>query len=183
MNTVDIPSGVIPAIRKMKDFDHVLKTSHETVIFLETRLDQLKSLVEYTKRSNKQALVHFDLIQGLKADEYGMEFLIREVKPDGILSTRGNIISLAKKHHLLSIQRLFLIDSSALEHNLQLIKRLKPDCIEVLPGIIPSMIQEIHAETKLPVIAGGLIKEESDIEQAIKAGAVAVTTSNPKLWN
>lgn len=45
------------------------------------------------------------------------------------------------------------------------------------------MIQEIHAETKLPVIAGGLIKEESDIEQAIKAGAVAVTTSNPKLWN
>ncbi|PAV27763.1 glycerol-3-phosphate responsive antiterminator GlpP [Virgibacillus profundi] len=180
---MNIPTGVLPAIRKMKDFERALETSNESIVFLETRLSQLKSLVDYTKRANKKALIHFDLIQGLKADEYGMEFLIREVKPDGILSTRGNVISMAKKHKLLAIQRIFLLDSIALEHNLKLIKRFQPDCVEVLPGLVPSMVEHIRTETNLPVIAGGLIKQEEEVNAAMNAGAVAVSTSNRALWS
>ncbi|MEC5425387.1 glycerol-3-phosphate responsive antiterminator [Virgibacillus sp. C22-A2] len=180
---MDVPTGVLPAVRKMKDFEKALETSNESVVFLETRLTQLKSMVNYTKRARKKALIHFDLIQGLKADEYGMEFLIREVKPDGILSTRGNIISLAKKHKLLAIQRVFLLDSSALEHNLKLIDRFNPDCVEVLPGIVPTMIEQIRTETNLPVIAGGLITNNEEVHAALKAGAVGVSTSNRDLWN
>ncbi|APC49112.1 glycerol-3-phosphate responsive antiterminator [Virgibacillus halodenitrificans] len=179
---MDIPSGIIPAIRKMKDFDKALDTSYDSLVFLETRLAQLKSLVTYTKRANKKALVHFDLIQGLKADEFGMEYLVREVKPDGILSTRANIIKLAKKHNLLSIQRIFLLDSLALDHSLELIKRIQPDSVEVLPGRMPSIIKEIYEQTKVPVIAGGLIKTEEDVSAALKAGAHAVSTSNRELW-
>lgn len=179
---MEIPTGVLPAIRKMKDFDRALKSSHEYIVFLESRLSQLKSMVDYTKRANKKALLHFDLIQGLKADEYGMEYLIHEVKPDGILSTRGNVIALAKKHKLLAIQRMFLLDSLALDHNLKLIKRSQPDCVEVLPGLMPSIIKQIHEETNLPVIAGGLIMKEEDIAAALGAGAIAISTSNNDLW-
>src|SRR5699024_11384164 len=80
------------------------------IVLLETRLAMLKYLVTYAKRENKSVFIHFDLIQGLKADSYGMEYVIREVKPDGILSTRGNIITLAKKYDVLAIQRMFLLD-------------------------------------------------------------------------
>jgi len=177
------PTGVLPAIRKMKDFEKALTTTHESIVFLETRLTQLKSIVAYTKRANKKALIHFDLIQGLKADEYGMEFLIREVKPDGILSTRGNVIGLAKKHKVLAIQRMFLLDSLALEHNLKLIERSQPDCIEVLPGLIPGMIEQIKDQTSIPVIAGGLVTTEQEVQVACDAGAVAVSTSNKALWS
>lgn len=177
------PTGIVPAIRKMKDFDRVLETPHESIVFLETRLSQLKSLVKYTKQANKKAFVHFDLIQGLKADEYGMEFLIHDVKPDGILSTRGNIIKLAKKHKLLAIQRVFLLDSLALDQNLKLIDRFQPDCIEVLPGLIPSAIHDIHVQTNIPIIAGGLVSDKKEVDAALDAGAVAVTTSNTGLWN
>lgn len=177
-----IPHGVIPAIRRMKDFERALDTARDTVVFLETRLAQLKGLIEYTRRANKKVLIHFDLIQGLKADEYGMEYLIREVKPDGILSTRGNVIKLAKKNGLLAIQRMFLLDSLALEQNLKISDRFQPDCIEVLPGLMPKIIEEIHEQTSIPIIAGGLVKTELEVEQAMVAGAVAVSTSNTDLW-
>ncbi|WP_188454108.1 glycerol-3-phosphate responsive antiterminator [Virgibacillus oceani] len=180
---MDMPTGILPAIRKMKDFDKALETTHDSIVFLETRLAQLKSLVDYTKRANKLALVHFDLIHGLKADEYGMEFLIREVKPDGILSTRGNVISLAKKNKLLAIQRIFLLDSLALEHNLKSIARYQPDCTEVLPGLIPELITQIYKKTAIPVIAGGLVTSEKEIASALESGARAVSTSNSALWH
>lgn len=179
---MEIKSGVIPAVRNMKDFDKALESSQETIVLLETRLSQLKTLVHYAKRANKRVFIHADLIQGLKADEYGMEYLIREVKPDGLLSTRGNVISLAKKHHLIAIQRLFLLDSKALDNNLKLIERLQPDCVEVLPGLIPSIIEEVFQTTNIPIIAGGLIKNEMQVKAALDAGAVAVSTSKIKLW-
>lgn len=179
---MDKPAGVVPAIRKMKDFEKALESDNKYIVFLESRLSQLKSLVDYSKRAGKKALIHVDLIQGLKADDYGMEFLVHEVKPDGILSTRGNIIKLAKKHKLLAIQRVFLLDSQALEQNIKLIDRFQPDCIEVLPGIVPGIIMEINEQTNIPVIAGGLVRTSVEIDAALQAGAVAVTTSNTDLW-
>lgn len=180
---MEVPAGVLPAIRNMKDFDKALETDYNSLIFLKSRLSQLKSLVDYTKRAGKSALIHADLIEGLKADDYGMEFLIRNIQPDGILSTRGSIIKLAKKHKLLAIQRFFLLDSLALEKNLKLIDRFQPDCIEVLPGIIPAIIHEIHEQTSIPIIAGGLIRKKEEVDAALNSGAVAVTTSNTQLWN
>ena len=179
---MNVPKGILPAIRKMKDFDKAMETDFETIVFLETRISQLKSLVEYAKRADKQVLVHFDLIQGLKADEYGMEFLLREIKPDGILSTRGSVIKLAKKKGLLAIQRVFLLDQLALDHNLNLVERVRPDAIEVLPGLMPSIIRKIYNQTKLPIIAGGLITSREEVEAALEAGAVAISTSNKELW-
>lgn len=177
-----VPTGILPAIRKLKDFDRALETSYPTIVILETRLSQIKNLVTYSKRANKNILVHFDLIQGLKSDDYGMEYVLREIKPNGILSTRANVIKMAKKHDMLAIQRVFLLDSLALEQNIKLIKSVQPDCIEVLPGIIPTMIQYLSEETGLPVIAGGLIKTDDQVQQALEAGAIGVSTSNTDLW-
>lgn len=180
---MEIPKGVLPAVRRMKDFEKALQTDQDAIVLLETRISQLKSLVSYARRASKSVLLHVDLVQGLRTDEYAMEFLIREVKPDGILSTRGNVIKHAKKHGLLAIQRIFLLDSIALEHNVELTRKLQPDCVEVLPGLIPSMIEHIHKQTGLPIIAGGLIKTKDDIDMALRAGAVAVSTSDKHLWN
>ncbi|MCT1902325.1 glycerol-3-phosphate responsive antiterminator [Oceanobacillus sojae] len=180
---MQLPSGVLPAIRRMKDFEKVLESNHEYIIILESRLVQLKSMIDYSHRANKKVFIHFDLIQGLKADEYGVEFLHREMKPDGILTTRGNVITAAKKHKLLAVQRVFVLDSAALEQSIKLIHRFEPDYVEILPGLVPEVIEEITGETDIPVIAGGLIKEEDQVTQALDAGAVAVSTSSRKLWN
>lgn len=179
---MDHSIGIIPAIRQVKDFEKALQSKHEWIVFLETRLGKLKNLVQYARRANKKVLIHIDLVQGLKADEYGVEFLVHEVKPDGILSTRISVLELVKKHKLLAIQRLFLLDSLSLENNVKSSKRMKVDYIEVLPGRIPEVIKEIYEKTDIPIIAGGLIKTKEDVQAALEAGAVAVSTSSKDLW-
>lgn len=174
--------GVIPAIRQLKDFEKALASSCEWIVFLETRLGQLKSLVDYSRKANKKVLIHIDLIQGLKADEYGVEYLIHEIKPDGILSTRGSIVELVKKHKLLAIQRVFLLDRLSVENNLRLSSRFKPDYIEILPGLMPGVIKEIHEKVNIPLIVGGLITKQMEVDAALEAGAVAVSTSRSTLW-
>ena len=175
-------SEVIPAIRNMKDFEKVLKSDHQKIIFLETRLSQVESTVKYAKQHGKEVFMHVDLIQGLKVDEYGLEYLVNNVKVDGIISTRANVIAFAKKRNIIGIQRLFALDSHALDHNLDVCRKIKPDYIEVLPGIIPDIIKEIKNSTGIPVIAGGLIRTQQDVDNAIQYGAHAVTTSNTDLW-
>ncbi|MDC3416642.1 glycerol-3-phosphate responsive antiterminator [Aquibacillus salsiterrae] len=176
-------TGILPAIRNMKDFEKAIEGNHNHVIFLETRLSQIGNLVKYSKQKNKIVFVHADLIQGLKADEFGMEYLVNDLKVDGILSTRGSVISSAKKHKVIAIQRLFALDSTAINHNIKLINNLKPDYIEVLPGIVPSIISEIYDKTGLPIIAGGLIRTTQDVRNALAGGAQAITTSRSDLWN
>lgn len=88
----------------------------------------------------------------------------------------------AKSRGIIAIQRVFLIDTIALEKSFSMIESAKPDYIELLPGIIPSMISEVHQRTKIPVITGGLVRTVESIEEALSAGAVAITTSNKDLW-
>jgi glycerol uptake operon antiterminator len=175
--------GVVPAVRKIKDFEKLLKSDHGIMILLETRIAQLPHLVRYAKKFDKKIIVHLDLINGLQVDQYGMEFLVHHMKVDGVISTRGNIISMAKKSGLVAIQRMFAIDSSAIKRNIELVDKTKPDYIEVLPGIIPSVIREIADQTETPVIAGGLIRSADDIRLALNNGAVAATTSRRDLWD
>ncbi|RWZ54992.1 glycerol-3-phosphate responsive antiterminator [Halobacillus fulvus] len=178
----EIEQTILPAAKKIKDFEDLLNSDTKYIILLETRLGLLRKLVRVAHKADKKVLIHIDLIQGLKADEYGMEYIGQEVKPDGVISTRSHVIKQAKKYNLISVQRLFLIDSQAIEHNVSIIKRTKPDYVEVLPGILPGMIKEIKDQVGVPVIAGGLVRERDQVEQAIESGASAVTTSRTDLW-
>lgn len=172
---------ILPAIRNMKQFDEFLSSSFSYGVILDIHLGQLKGVIKEAQKHGKNMMVHVDLIQGIKHDEYGAEFICQDIKPAGIISTRSNVIAKAKQKKIYAIQRLFLLDTSAMEKSMEFIGKHKPDFIEVLPGIVPTLIQEIKEKTGIPIFAGGFIRTEEDVEQALKAGAVAVTTSNTKL--
>ncbi len=174
--------SVLPAIRKIKDLEKLLKSEADYLVILNSHIAQLKPMVEMARNSGKRTLLHADLIHGLKNDEYAAEFLCQEIKPAGLISTRSNVLSIAKKRGLITVQRLFLLDSIALETSYRSLEKVKPDYIEILPGLVPKMIQEIKQKTGIPLIAGGLIREQSDIDRALEAGASAVTTSRHNLW-
>ncbi len=75
-----------------------------------------------------------------------------------------------------------MIDSMALENIYQQQYSIRPDFIEVLPGLMPQIIRQITRSLKIPVVAGGLISDKESVVAALKAGAISVSTTNQDVW-
>lgn len=173
---------VIPAARNAKDFELLMKSPHSVIILLNTHVAQVQGLLHLAKQHHKQVILHADLIQGLKHDEAGAQFLCQMVKPTGLISTHTSVIAVAKKHQLIAVQRIFLLDSNALETSYRVLQSSQPNYIEVLPGVLPNIIAEIRDQLKIPILAGGFIRTKEEMDQILQAGATAITTSTHELW-
>ncbi|MDD9149452.1 glycerol-3-phosphate responsive antiterminator [Sporolactobacillus sp. CQH2019] len=175
--------SVIPAVNNMKDYEKLLEMPIRSIVVLDSYVSQIAEMVRMAKRHRKHLFLHADLIQGLKNDLYAAEFICQDVRPAGIISTRSAMLDVAKKRGLVTVLRIFLLDSRSIETSYRQLDQMRPDMVEVLPGLIPSMIGEVRRRTGIPVIAGGLIRTREEVENAFNAGAVAVSTSNKELWD
>jgi len=70
----------------------------------------------------------------------------------------------------------------AFENIDRLMNVARPDIIEILPGLMPKVIKRVCSLVKVPVIAGGLISDKEDVMEALAAGAISVSTTNPMVW-
>lgn len=174
---------ILPASTSLKDFEKFLSSDYEIGIFLDVHIAQLKNIANMAKQHNKKMIYHVDLVQGLKNDEYGTEFICQEYKPLGLISTKSSVILKAKQKGVLAIQRMFLLDSFALEKSYSIIQKTKPDYVEVLPGVMPSMIKEVKDRTQTKIIAGGLIRTVEEVQRVLDAGAESITTSKKEIWD
>lgn len=93
------------------------------------------------------------------------------------------MIKAAKKRELLTVQRIFLIDSKSLRNAIESIKENDPDVIEVMPALASSIVEVIKKEINKLVILGGLIDNEAQIISGLNAGADGVSFSKDNLWN
>lgn len=81
-----------------------------------------------------------------------------------------------------TIMRFFILDSMAYENIEKQLAMVRPDFIEILPGVMPKIIRKICKMVKIQVIVGGLITDKEDIVAALDAGAISVSSTNPKVW-
>ncbi|MDQ0198397.1 glycerol-3-phosphate responsive antiterminator [Neobacillus ginsengisoli] len=174
---------ILPASSTLKEFERFLQSSFEIGVFLDMHIAQLKNINLMAKQSGKKMIYHVDLIHGIKNDEYATEYICQEFKPYGLISTKASVIQKAKQKGVIAVQRIFLIDSHALEKSYKLIEKTQPDYLEVLPGAMPRMITEVKERVKTPIFAGGLIRTPEEVQNALNAGASAITTSKRELWD
>ena len=78
--------------------------------------------------------------------------------------------------------RVFLIDSQGVKTAMGTVKKSNCDFVEIMPGIALRQISEFAALGK-NLIAGGLVETREDAEAALKAGAVAVSSSSKILFS
>lgn len=161
-------------------FKEALISPAEIIFLLEGDVMTVGERIKSAHKNNKSIFIHIDLMKGIGKDRCGVEFLAK-LGADGIISTRGALIKNAKEIGIIAIQRFFALDSQGLESIKEMISIAKPDFIEIMPGIIGKVISKF-ASSKIPVIAGGLIEEKSEVTAALGNGAVAVSTGKKELW-
>ncbi len=174
---------IIAAIRDFSDIERVFHTPVRVVFLMGGDIQGITRTVRKLQDVGKTVFVHIDLCRGLAGDREGMLFLCNEAKPDGVVSTRINLLKVAKKLTVLTVQQLFVIDTQAFETGVRNIREFEPDAIEVMPGLMPRVIKELKKETEIPILAAGLIKSFAEVQLAIEAGATAVVAGAPELWD
>jgi glycerol uptake operon antiterminator len=172
----------IAALQKEEDLEQVLASPVNIVFLLTGSIFNIKELVSRVKESGKYVFIHMEFIEGIAADRSGVAYVAKHVQPTGIISTKSNLIRVAKEQGLMAIQRIFLIDRSAVARGIKAVEQSQPDAIEVMPGIMPRIIREMTNMTPLPIIAGGLVGNQEEIDEALRAGALAVSAGTSVLW-
>lgn len=173
---------LVGAIHKKEDAKIFVKRDLKVAFILDTNIFDVKEMMDILRKKDVMVFIHFDLLDGISKNKYGFEYVKEYIKPDGIITTRADMIKRAKKNNMYVIQRLFLLDSINLKSGLKSVKDNKPDAVEILPGLIHKITDEIAQKINVPLIAGGLIKDKKDIYKALNAHALGISTSKKSLW-
>lgn len=173
----------IMAVKNNRDLKYAMESDLSVVFVLYGNINNITAIVEKLKSCGKFVIVHEDLIEGLSQGPYCNDFISRYTQADGIITTKLQNALHAKQMGLFSVLRFFLLDSMSFETMKNHLKVANCDLIEILPGVMPKIIEEVRTRTSIPVVAGGLIKDKEDVIAALKAGAFAISSSNYEVWN
>lgn len=176
-----INQRVIPVIQDHKAFLQFLNTDFEVCILMEFHLNFLADLIGQLHAVHKFGIIHLDLIHGLSNDEYGAQYLCQTLHCDGLISTKPKAVQTARKLHKLSVLRIFLIDSRSLQKGIELADTMQPDFLEILPATTSNAVKLIRAQSQIPLIGGGLIRDIHDINYCFHQGMCHITSSNLQL--
>jgi glycerol uptake operon antiterminator len=177
---------VIAAVKSDEGLRHCLDTDIGIVFTLYGDLGSIESIVKQIKDAGKIAMVHIDLVNGMQPKEVSLDFIRNRTGADGIITTKYSLVQHAKNLELNTILRMFMLDSTSME-TLDRYSRqdsVQPDIMELLPGtLLPDVIRRANQICRVPVMASGLISRKEEIMNALKNGAISISTTNETLWN
>ena len=170
---------VIAAVRD-KLFDKALQSPVDVIFLLGGDIATISQRIKAAKEQKKYIFIHIDLADGIGKDRSGIRFLA-QCGADGIISTKSSLIKYAKEQNMLTIQRFFAYDSHGVESIDDVLSNTKPDIMEIMPGVMGKIVERFSGGA-IPLIAGGLVETRQEVTNALKLGALAVSTGKEELW-
>lgn len=173
---------VAAAMKSQEDMQVALDSDALLLFLLKGDALQLTSFITQAHRRGKGVVVHVDLVSGIGKDRAGIQYL-HQIGVDAIITSRTQLVSAGRAEGLTTIQRLLLVDDSALETGVRTIARAAPDIVEVLPGIIfPDVATALQKLLPGPFIAGGFIRSAEEVARIQAAGGILSSSSTYSLW-
>jgi len=173
---------VAAAMKSNDDMQVALESDAVLLFLLKGDAFQLAPFVTQAHQRRKGVVVHVDLVSGIGKDRAGIQYL-RQMGVDAIITSRSQLVSAGRAEGLTTIQRLLLLDDSALDTGVRTIARAAPDIVEILPGIIfPDVAQTLQRLLPGPFIAGGFIRTAADVARIQAAGGILSSSSTYELW-
>jgi glycerol uptake operon antiterminator len=174
--------SVIASISREDQLASALSSDVERVNLLTGNILNIKSVIEKLQEAGKQVYVHMEMVSGLGRDTHAIAYLAQEFKVNGIITTKANSVAAARQAGIRSIQRIFAIDTAALQTACKMIGTAMPDEVELMPGLMPRIIQELKGKIRQPLIVGGLIRHAQEIREALGSGADYISCGSEQFW-
>lgn len=175
---------IICSVRNSDDLSFVLQLGMPRCVFLlGTSLDAVPHTVSALLAKGHMPFVHVDLVEGLRPDAAGLRFLVAHAKPMGIISTHRSVVEKAADMGLMTILRVFILDSEALGKGRTLVSHLMPDFVELLPGVaLMDMSERYFKDFRVSILAGGLIDTKEQVSTLLAKGVTGISTSSRSIW-
>lgn len=173
---------VIAAVKNEDQLEKALSSSCEIIFFLFGNICNISSLVAQAKNAGKLVFVHLDLTTGLSGKEIAADYVKEFTRADGVISTRPLLLRRAKAVGLLTVLRVFVVDSLSLDGLVKQLDSCNADFVEIMPGVMAKILKIVCQRVNVPVITGGLISDKKDVICALSAGAQCISTTCEALW-
>ncbi len=174
---------IIAAVHSFEDAAVAAESPCAVVFLLGGKLFDVKEMVSRLQQKGKIVFVHLDLAEGIARDANGVQILAEIVRPDGVITTKNNLVRTIREYGMLAALRCFIMDGQSYQKAIQVSGNVSPDFVELMPGILPpGMIESFCRETGAAVVAGGLVRSAVDANQVFSAGARGISTSDRSLW-
>jgi glycerol uptake operon antiterminator len=177
----DYPVGA--AVKSEEQLNAALESPPGVVFILRGDGLEITPVLRRVHAVGKLAAVHLDLVDGLASDVAGVRWLVRS-GADAIISSHWQAVRAVKAEGVTAIQRLLCLSELAIDLGMAAVARAQPDIVELLPGVIlPEVADLVLPRLTVPLLAGGFIRDDTDVRALLGAGALAVTTSDRALWS
>ncbi|MHA2855871.1 glycerol-3-phosphate responsive antiterminator [Paenibacillus lautus] len=173
---------VIASITKLEQIDAAVNSAVERVNLMTGDIMKLRDIVNRLHSSGKKVFVHLEMVSGIGRDNSAVQYLADSYKIDGIITTKTNTVLASRQAGISSIQRVFAIDTTALGTAVKMIGQARPDEVELMPGLMPRVIRDLKKEIHCPLIVGGFLRSEEEIDEALANGADLVSTGDTRFW-
>lgn len=173
---------VIPGIVSDSDAELVLKNDSQIVFTLYGEIADIGSIVRRLKDGGKTVFVNIDMVDGFSGKNSVLKFMKQNTVADGIISSKASMLRYAKELGFYTVHRFFILDSSSYRSIGKQMEISKADFINVVPGWTKVVEWAVEEHNK-PVIAAGLICDKKLVIDSLKAGAIAICSTNHDVWN
>lgn len=174
---------VIPEVKNDEWLESLEKSESDIVYVVYGDICTIADIVDRAKAMGKKVIVHIDLIVGLSVKEISVDFIKKYTKADGIISMKPNMIKRANELDLFTIQRFYMMDGFTYANIAKNVKNCNPDVVEFMPAGLYKVMKYLAEQIDKPIVASGLTQDREDIIGALKAGALAIATTNRELWD
>lgn len=173
---------VIATLYGVEQVDAFVDSAAEVSIVANVELRKLQPVVATLTQAGKYVTVNIDSCEGLSQDKGGVDYLA-DIGVASLVSTRVATIQRANRAGMVTMQKVFVTDRSTRPRSVKALEQSDPNLVQIMPAPMLAHLPEADRKGLPPIVTSGFVCNQDDIRSALAHGAVAVSTSDRKLWH
>ncbi len=172
---------IILSINDHESLEMAIESTSKVVMTMYGDVVNIIEIIDQLRAAGKIVFVNIDLIYGFSPKTSVIDFIEKFTSAEIIVSQKAILLKYAKERGFITMHRFFVVDSHAYRGIGRQLKISHPDLVNIAPAWSQPVEWAIQ-QYGVKVVASGLITTEKTVNDNLKAGAIAVATTNKEVW-